>query len=353
MNTPPLDYLIIGQGLAGSLLGWTLHRRGLRIRLIDDGHRSSASLAAAGLVNPLGGMRFNRLPHLEQCLASAEQTYRTLERELGIDLWHPIGMVRLFRDQKQIRFWERQHDNPDCQAYLGERFTPGHSGHALNDPHGGFHQHHTGYVSVAALLAALRQKFLEQGLLIESDYAPADLQLTPSGVRYRELESARVIFCEGRRVTENPWFDWLPMQPTKGEILTLHSDKPLPDKIINGRHWLLPLAEGGYKFGATLGHQHLNEEPTADGRAQLLNGLRQMLNDPPEIAVVEHRAGVRPNTSDRRPLLGAHPQHPELLVFNGFGGRGGLSIPWHADVFVDWLQGKAELPADADIRRLS
>ena len=46
MSASTLDCLIIGQGLAGSLLAWTLLRRGDRVALIDDGHRSSASLAA-------------------------------------------------------------------------------------------------------------------------------------------------------------------------------------------------------------------------------------------------------------------------------------------------------------------
>ena len=113
--------------------------------------------------------------------------------------------------------------------------------------------------------------------------------------------------------------------------------------------WTFP-----WQFGATNDHRHLDETPTEIGREQLLDGLRQLLGSSVEdVEIIDHRAGVRPNTSDRRPFLGAHPQHPELLVFNGFGGRGTLTIPWHAEIFADWLEGKVELPADVDIRRLA
>ncbi len=354
MGAPDIDYLIIGQGLAGSLLAWTLLQRQQQIHLIDDHHSGSASLAAAGLVNPLGGMRFNRLPHLEECLAAAGEDYRALEQVLGIPLWHPLGMVRLFREPGQRRFWERRRDDPACAPYLGAPFPPGGSGYAqLDDRHGGFRQRHTGYLAVSRLLRALRDRFRAQDLLSESAFVPDALHFTPRGLRYGERHCRRLVFCEGHRATRNPWFDWLPLQPAKGEILTLGSETPLADEIINARHWLLPLAEGGYRFGATNDHQRLDSQPTTEARQALLAGFQALFPHLPTPAVTDHRAGVRPNTSDRRPLLGAHPQHPELLVFNGFGGRGSLTIPWHARVFANWLDGRGELPADADIARLS
>lgn len=352
-NSEPLDVLIVGQGLAGSLLAWTLLQRGLTLRILDDGHRSSASMAAAGLMNPLGGMRFNRLPHLAPCLASAERLYSELGRRLEMPLWHPIPMVRLFRSAEQVRFYDRQAADPKAAPYLGERFAPGASGHALNDPHGGFRQRHTGYVPVAEMLGALRRWFDARGLLVETDCDPRDIGFTPDGVRCGGVAARRVVFCEGRRATANPWFDWLPLQPTKGEILTLASDEPLPDEIVNGAHWLIPLAGGGWRCGATQDRDHLDERPTETGRAAVLAGLQSLLGREAAVRVTDHRAGVRPNTADRQPLLGSHPQHPELCVFNGFGGRGTLTIPWHAERFADWLQGRGELPAGTDIRRVA
>jgi len=75
-----LDYLIVGQGLAGSVLAWCLAQQGRRVLLLDDGHRHAASRAAAGLINPLAGMRFSRPARIEAWLASATELYAALSR---------------------------------------------------------------------------------------------------------------------------------------------------------------------------------------------------------------------------------------------------------------------------------
>ena len=50
MSDTHIDTLILGQGLAGSLLARLLIRAGQSVCVIDDGHTSSSSTVAAGLV---------------------------------------------------------------------------------------------------------------------------------------------------------------------------------------------------------------------------------------------------------------------------------------------------------------
>ena len=42
---------------------------------------------------------------------------------------------------------------------------------------------------------------------------------------------------------------------------------------------------------------------------------------------------------------------PLSFVFNGFGAKGSLLIPYFAALFTDYLNGLAELPDEVDIRR--
>ena len=46
------DYLIVGQGLAGSCMALQLLKRGKKILVIDQPHTNSSSMVAAGMFNP-------------------------------------------------------------------------------------------------------------------------------------------------------------------------------------------------------------------------------------------------------------------------------------------------------------
>ena len=68
--------------------------------------------------------------------------------------------------------------------------------------------------------------------------------------------------------------------------------------------------------------------------------------------ITDHKAGVRPATKDRRPYLGVHPQQQNVFIFNGWGSKGVLLIPYFAEKFCDFLVDKVPLDIDVDIHRI-
>ena len=52
-----IDFLLIGQGLAGSALGYRLKKAGKKIKLIDLPSENKSSRVAAGLYNPVTGRK--------------------------------------------------------------------------------------------------------------------------------------------------------------------------------------------------------------------------------------------------------------------------------------------------------
>lgn len=52
-----LDYIIVGQGLAGSVLALELIKQGKKIKVIDNSHHLSSSNIAGGLVHPMSFKR--------------------------------------------------------------------------------------------------------------------------------------------------------------------------------------------------------------------------------------------------------------------------------------------------------
>jgi glycine oxidase len=49
------DYLIVGRGIAGSILANQLHQAGASVAVIDEAAVSTSSRVAAGLANPFTG----------------------------------------------------------------------------------------------------------------------------------------------------------------------------------------------------------------------------------------------------------------------------------------------------------
>jgi len=353
MPQPTHDTLIIGQGLAGSALAWHLVEAGQRVVVIDDGHRSSSSLVAAGLVNPLAGMRFGRRPQVDDWLGAADDWYDRLAERFGARFFHPLPMLRLFRSAAQQRFYRQRADDPACAALLGSAFSAAGCPEPVAAPQGGFTQHRTGYVDLPLLLDALRRWLGAHALVRTSRFGADQLQIGPDLVSVADIAARRLVFCDGARLRDNPWFGHLPLAPDKGEILNLRFDDWRPRHIVNGAHWLVPLANGEVRFGATHDHAHCDDRPTATGRETLLSGLAVLREGLPGPTVVAHQAGVRPGTRDRYPLVGRHRDHPALHVFNGFGARGALTIPWYARCMADHLLHGSPLPPEADIRRFA
>ncbi|MEA5445652.1 FAD-dependent oxidoreductase [Gammaproteobacteria bacterium AB-CW1] len=353
MNTQPefVDALIVGQGLAGSLLAWELVRRHRRVLIIDppvgDADRG-ASRVAGGIVSPLSGRRFTRLAELESLIGSATDIYGEIEEAFRFIVFQECAIWRLLNDDLEVAQLAKRQADPAYAPYLGERHAPGTIGHGLADPRGSVCVRGA-RVDLPRLLDRLRQFFQDTARLQEEALDYADLQLRGDGlVQWKHVRTRQVIFCEGFRVRQNPWFHWAPVRPSKGEILTVGIRRSLPEGVLNAGKWLIPLGEGRYRLGATYRRDDNDPNPTEAGRRELLDAFRNLFLDPPEVEILSHEAGVRPGKTDHHPVIGRHPAHPQLALFNGLGSRGALLAPHYARLLADNLEKGSPIPRPAD-----
>lgn len=344
------DAIIIGQGLAGSLLAWQLLQQGWRVMVLDDGHCSSASRPAAGLVNPVSGQRLVKAPLTNDYLAAARALYDNLEQQLEQRFFHAKTMLRLFRHDNEQQAWEKRRHDPAYADYLGQR-CGAHLHAQLQDDLGSFYQFQTGYLDTNTLLDSLITYLRGQHSYQHRTIGYDEIHIEPARLCIGELVTRRVIFCEGYKAMHNPWFSWLPFTPAKGEILTLKSTTALPDMIINAGKWLLPISDRIFKLGATYERECVDPQATESGKQELLQELHKIVEGPIDIELIGQHAGIRPCTRDRAPFIGTHPQQPGLSIFNGFGSKGALMIPFYARVFADALQHDTTLPEQVDIQR--
>ena len=338
------DYLIIGQGLAGSLLAWELIQRDCQVIIIDNG-KENASQVAAGLINPITGMRFVKSADVDSLLPVAQQSYSTLAGVFQQSFYIEKPMLRLFRNATELTHCLKRLDDPDYQDYLGEITRSDHTIKDLATPFGFLEQKQTGYLLTRPLLTCLKELFIARQCYRQANVDYQDIQLQPS-LCWQDIVPKQIIFCEGHHATTNPWFSWLPFQPVKGEILTLEHQNQLSDKMLNYGNWLIPINSHHIRIGATFDRENLDTLPTKRGKNELLNAVKTIHADLAQATLINHQAHIRPCTLDKQPFIGHHPQHPQLAIFNGFGAKGSLQIPWHSQYFVDALLNNSPLPSN-------
>ena len=333
------DYLIIGQGLAGSLLAWELLQRGCKIMVIDNG-LESASQVAAGLINPVTGMRLVKSADVEHLLPSAMRCYEQLSQLFKQNFYIEKPMLRLLNNELLLTNAHKRLADPAYKDYVKAIIT--------KDAQPYLEQQHTGFLETRLLLSCLKQYFIERGCYRQSIVNYQDIQLLPS-LSWRDISFKKIIFCEGHHATQNPWFSWLPFQLVKGEILSLQHQSNLPDVIYNFGEWLIPLDKQHLRLGASFDREQLNNEPTLKAKNTLLQSLQNSGIDLSNLFVTDHQANIRPCTLDKQPFIGEHPQLPQLAIFNGFGAKGSLQIPKSCQLFADALQNQSPYPSS--IRR--
>lgn len=341
-----IDVLIVGQGLAGSLLALELLRRHFRIMVVDDG-AENASKVAAGLINPITGRRLLKSEDVDKLLPAAMACYQELSDRFNQRFFVALPMLRVLKNAKEQALAQCRLVEIGYQAFLhGYQMNV----HGVNSPCGLLQQSQTGYLKIEPLLAAVRDYLIANSSYRNTRLDYAEIVLKPR-LAWRDLQPKHLVFCEGHHAIANPWFGSLPFQPVKGQILSCHTRAVFPRQILNFGHWLIPLTQTHFKLGATFEPGIIDTKPTVDAQQLLLQSLHQVCSGLQPIEITEHRAGVRPATLDKQPFIGTHPCYGNLHIFNGFGTKGSLAIPWYARRFVDALTEQLPLPSRCDIRR--
>jgi len=330
-----VDYLIVGQGLAGSVLAALLLERGKSFLVVDDGHRGTASRAAGGIINPITGKRLNRPALISELLREAFSTYPRIETLLGAPIFSPRNVLRLFVDETERRRWELKRQLQEYQGYV----SPGHPEVPSNlvQTYGGFEIRTAAQLDIRHLIKKLRCLLIERHLLYEAPLQYDQIRLSGEAVEWRDIRARFLVFCEGYRMRENPYFNAIKLNPAKGEVLTLKAPEFRDSRIVQCGKWIFRSLAGEILAGTTYTWDRLDEAPTSEGEEQLRKGIGSFCKF--DFEIEDHRAGVRAVTkADNRPIVGVHPKWPRLAILNGFGSKGALQVPFAARQLLENLE---------------
>jgi glycine/D-amino acid oxidase-like deaminating enzyme len=317
-------YLIVGQGVAGTVLAHHFLQAGIPFQIWDSPQHFNSSYAAGGVFNPVTGRKLEKTWLADELFDYLFPFYQQVEKTLGESFFYPMPLFRPFAND-EMKQW-----------LLGRKEQIHH--HFLDWSEEGVWVRQAGWVDVACLLRHSKNHFERLGLFSERTFQAED-----SG----NFEA--IIYCEGFHAVQNPLWEKLPFLPAKGELMRFQSAEPSRDFILNKNGFILPLPDGAFKVGATYRWDEFTQSPTTSSREELISKLESM--GLTQYELLETFVGVRPATQDRRPFVGM--LSGQVGIFNGFGSKGVSLSPYFAHAFIQDLIGEKELDLAVSIQRYS
>jgi len=342
-----VDYIIVGLGLAGLAFAEELTKHNKSFVVFEDNSQHS-SFVAAGTYNPIVLKRFNAVWDVQEQLAYALPLYKKLEQRFGATYDHQIDIHRIFTSVEEQNNWFIACDKPVLSDYMHPAVIQ-NDHKSINAPFGFGKVCKTGWINTKALLEDYRAYLFETKQLVKERFDYDRLEFSKNGVGYKNITARKVIFCEGFGMRKNPYFKELPMEEAKGELVTVKFPNLKLEAVLKGPVFIQPVGQDLYKIGATFNWDDKTSNPTLEAKNELLSKLETMIDAPYE--VVDHEAGIRPTTKDRRPLVGVHPEYNQLAILNGLGTRGVLLGPTMAKKLYKHLELNKELPKEVSIER--
>jgi glycine/D-amino acid oxidase-like deaminating enzyme len=341
-----IDFLIIGQGLAGSALGYLLQKEGYQILLFDNPNCNQSSRIAAGLYNPVTGRKMVKTWMGESIFPAIEPFYHELENVTGRKFLNSEKIYRPFLSIEEQNEWMGHSSDPEIQLFIERIFTESQYPE-LKDPFGGVLLKMSGWLNLKEMLDGMAVYFSEK--LIQEDFEEEHLTKSEEGWVYKSIHVRNIIYCDGLGAMRSRFFSFLPFAPVKGEILEVRQDF-FPTYILNRGVFRVPLGNGTFRVGSTYTWHDLDIGPTDSAKEELLGRLEDLVNV--QVTNVEsHQYGIRPATKDRKPFLGKHPVDQSVYIFNGFGAKGVSLVPYFSLMMRDYLLESKPLLKEVDISR--
>jgi glycine/D-amino acid oxidase-like deaminating enzyme len=344
-----VDYIVVGLGLAGLAFVEELIAAKKTFMVFEDDSQTS-SLVAGGVYNPVILKRFTPVWNAQEQLKLALPFYKSIEEKLNIIIDEKFVIKKAFKSIEDQNIWFEACDKPKLIEYLNPKLdTQTYPGVIADFSFGNVNE--TGRIDTKKLVESYRSYLEENQLIRFENFEHQQLNLDEEFIKYKDVIASRIVFCEGFGIKENPYFKYLPLNEAKGELLTIHAPELNIDFLLKSTLFVMPLGGNNYKVGATFNWTDKTSNPSEEGKEELVEKLQKVINVP--YTIVSQSAGIRPTVAGRRPLVGVHPKHTQLIVLNGLGTRGVMIAPTVAKNLFNHLEKGEALDKEIDIKRFN
>ena len=342
-----IDYIIVGSGLAGISFAEILLQNNKTFVVFNDDSQNSSKIAG-GLYNPVILKRFSEVWNAKDQLQTATLFYENIEIKLALQVDFKLPIYRKFFSIEEQNNWFAASDKPNLAPFLSTTIIK-KKYKAIDAPFGYGEVLQTGYVDTVLLLNSYHHYLSQKNILITETFDYSKMKTLDGQIKYKNTVAKHIVFAEGFGMHSNPFFNYLPLDGTKGELFIIKAPELDIDVIINTSVFILPLGNDLFKVGATYNWKDKTDLPTEEAKQELMERIKEIINC--DFEIIEHFAGIRPTVKDRRPLVGTHPKYNTIHLLNGLGTRGVMLAPAMAIELYQHIEKGISLDKSIDITR--
>jgi glycine/D-amino acid oxidase-like deaminating enzyme len=337
--------LIIGQGIAGSVLALQMIERKWEVMVVNDPSLPSSSKHAAGLWNPVSFKRVTALNDIALYLSKLHAFYSRQEEILGAQFFHPISIARIFPTEDYKLLWEKKQDSDKMKPLLntGENIIS-----PWINPLGWGKVMGSGWLNVQEFLKATQNYLQSKNAYQEIHWNENDVENSSIGIRFQNIEYDYVVCCKGLSEKSKIW-EAVRIIPNKGHLVEFESDQLNDQYVYHFGNFCLPLGNQKWRLGSTYEWDNADNNVDEQLVSNLINNLQEKC--PIEVRVTKKYVGHRPTVHDRSSIIGTHPQFPKWAIFNGLGTKGVMNAPYIASLLIDNLENNVPIPKEYAVHR--
>lgn len=341
-----VDYIVVGLGIAGICIVEQLIKNNKTFVVYDIGEGSTAK--SGGVLNPTVLKYFTAAWNAKEFYDYAIPFYKNISNNLNLNFLEKKSILRIFKNIGEQNDWAIASEKEALKDFLNSDLQK-NSNDSINAPHGIGEVEASYLIKTDLFLSGYKNHLNSNDILCAENFQYDLLQNEDERIIYKNVSASKIIFAEGSKVIDNPYFPSDFIIGNKGEYVIIKAPQLKSESMLKGSWFVIPLGNDLYKIGATYNRDFIDENPSPISQKEIVDKLPNLLNCPYE--VVNGVAGIRPTTKDRRPILGEFSTEPNLVLFNGLGTRGFLMAPKLANMLYNQLENAEQLPREVDINR--
>jgi glycine/D-amino acid oxidase-like deaminating enzyme len=329
---------IVGQGLAGSILAYTLKNKFVcDVVIYNNESLKTSSSVAAGIYNPITGKRLAKAWMADSIFPFMFDFFNEIESRFSIKLLYNHLVFKPFADIEEQNYWTSKSADEGYKNIIEIVENISDFEKAIPHSFGGIKINQSGRLDISLFLETIKAYF-------------QNINSYVSVLKLPEFDKDEiVIFCEGAFAAQNPLWNWLPWQLNKGEILEVKIDELNLNNIINKSVFVMPIENKHFRVGSTYHREDFSPIPTQNGINELSEKLASFLEI--QFQITDVKSGIRPAVQGRRPFLGQHPEYHNYYIFNGFGSKAVSLAPFFANHLAEHIINNQPLIAEVKIDR--